>query len=249
MGWVRLDDAFYDHEGFAALELGAWGLWVWSLAWANRNLTDGKIPKAVIERMDPAGTAAGALITAGRWHDHDEHIVVHDYLDYQPSAAQVKVKRERERSRWQRRGTRDATPPESAEHSPDPPPKLRGNSAATPRASQPQPQEPPTPDEPAPQGFTRQQRAAVFAVLIALFGPATTAVRKSFYGKAVTGLLEAGATPQEAERRGRNLLAKNWDDCTPQALLKHWDTLNTNGHRSRAEAATDFTDSLSRGKL
>lgn len=131
MGWVRVSDDFYDHHGHAPLELAAWGLWVWSLAWSNRNLTDGEVPWATVKRMDPDGDASGALIDAGRWIDKGDCIAIHDYLEYQPSAEQIRKKREKERERWHRRGS-------------DPPPDaLRDDSAAesdaTPRVSQPQP--------------------------------------------------------------------------------------------------------------
>lgn len=80
MGWVRVSDDFYDHPAHVDLDLSAWGLWLWSLAWANRNLTDGVLPLAAVRRMDPDGTASGALITAGRWVELDDgRVRVHDF--------------------------------------------------------------------------------------------------------------------------------------------------------------------------
>lgn len=116
MGWVRIDDAFYDHPAHAGLELAAWGLWTWSLAWSNRNLSDGAIPKTVVKRMDPDGEATGALINSGRWLDNGEGVAVHDYLEWQPSKEQILSKRERERQR--NRGRTAATPPGAAEELP-----------------------------------------------------------------------------------------------------------------------------------
>ena len=136
MGWVRIDDSFYDHPAMVDLDLDAWGLWTWALAWCNRNLTDGRLPNAVIKRMDPDGTASGALIGAGRWLQEDGCVLVKDYLDYQPSAEQIRSKRDKERERWQRRaGSNPAAIPSA--------PTPRGvapPSASTPLASQPQPQ-------------------------------------------------------------------------------------------------------------
>jgi hypothetical protein len=127
MGWVRVSDDFYDHPAHAVLGLEEWGLWLWSLAWANRNLTDGAIPMLVVKRMDPDGDATGALIEAGRWDHLDDRVEIHDYLEFQPSAQQIRAKREKERERFQRRSA--ATPRGE-----------RADSAATPPASQPQPQ-------------------------------------------------------------------------------------------------------------
>lgn len=144
MGWVRVDDAFYDHPAHAGLTLEAWGLWLWGLAWSNRNLSDGSIPTAAIERMDPDGMASGALISSGRWHQDGDVVLIHDYLAYQPSAESVRSKRVKERERWQRRADSTDTPPAPHDDSAQTPPRRdRGGSAeehATPRSSQPQPQ-------------------------------------------------------------------------------------------------------------
>jgi hypothetical protein len=129
VGWVRDSDDFYDHPKLADLDLAAWGLRAWGTAWANRNLSDGVVPYSIVKRMDPDGMASGALIDAGVWHLEDGCIRIHDYLDYQPSAEQVRSKREKERERWQRRASSEP-----------PPPQLRAEYAATPTASQPQPQ-------------------------------------------------------------------------------------------------------------
>ena len=136
MGWVRIDDSFYEHPAMISLELHAWGLWTWSLAFCNRNLTDGRVPLAAIRRMDPDGTASGALIEAGRWLQEDGEVVVKDYLDYQPSAEQIRSKRDKERERWQRR----ASSPAAAIPSAPTPRGVAPPSASTPPASQPQPQ-------------------------------------------------------------------------------------------------------------
>lgn len=141
MGWVRIDDSFYDHPGHAGLDLAAWGLWAWSLAWSNRNLTDGHIPLAVVKRMDPVGDATGALIASSRWDLADEVVVVHDFLEYQPSAEQIREKRERERVRWQRRGGRKPSPDGEPEDSETTPRGVDAEHEETPPASQPQPQD------------------------------------------------------------------------------------------------------------
>lgn len=78
----------------------------------------------------------------------------------------------------------------------------------------------------------KKRRDELFDSLTAVFGPATTPQRRSFYGKTVTALLETpGATPAEVVRRGKALLAKRWDDAGPGALLKHWDALKAKPDR------------------
>lgn len=91
MGWVRIDDSFYDHPAMVDLDLAHWGLWAWSLAFSNRNLTDGRISLAAVKRMDPDGELTQALIDAGRWHLlPDAAIEINDYLDYQRSSEQIR---------------------------------------------------------------------------------------------------------------------------------------------------------------
>lgn len=94
MPWVRLEDDFYDHPKMAAAgPLGiAW--WVTGLAYSNRNLTDGRIPRPVARRLLDLdglgwhmwmGELSGGgedvepdaliqhLIDAGLWHDSKTH--------------------------------------------------------------------------------------------------------------------------------------------------------------------------------
>lgn len=112
MGWVRISDDFYDHDRFS--EVGALGIAVWlvGLAYCNRNLTNGKIPRVAANRLlfieglgIYTGTMSGRdaevtdgiaeLVDAGLWLDEGKFYTVRDYLDYQPSADEVKDQREK----------------------------------------------------------------------------------------------------------------------------------------------------------
>ena len=112
MGWVRVSDDFYDHERFG--EVGPLGIAVWliGLAYCNRNLTNGKIPRAAAHRLlfiDGLGIYTGTmsgrdaevtdgideLVHAGLWIAEAKNYTVRDYLDYQPSADEVKDQREK----------------------------------------------------------------------------------------------------------------------------------------------------------
>lgn len=46
MGWVRVSDDFYDHPKFVAAGPLGVALWLTGMAYCNRNLTDGYIPKS-----------------------------------------------------------------------------------------------------------------------------------------------------------------------------------------------------------
>lgn len=121
MGWVRISDDFYDHEKFQALTVLGDSVWIRGLAYANRNLTDGMIPaRAARGLVDTSrlgiytGTHSGRdatpqdgideLVAADLWHDEGHgctdcaqpgpgRFVIHDYLRYQPSRADVEERR------------------------------------------------------------------------------------------------------------------------------------------------------------
>ena len=120
MPWVRLDEDFASHP--KVLEAGPLGmaLQVAALCYANRHLTDGRIPRAAARSLlDFEGIAVidgmvgndveadyviGCLLEAGLWHgvDHDcetcpqveRGYIIHDYLEQQPSRDEVLAKRE-----------------------------------------------------------------------------------------------------------------------------------------------------------
>jgi hypothetical protein len=107
--WVRLADDFYDHPKVIAAGAPAGWLWACSLAYANRYLTDGFIPSAVVRRLvdadDPQRLAA-RLVDCGLWERADGGYQIHDFAEYQPSSDAVRAERERnaERARtWRER--------------------------------------------------------------------------------------------------------------------------------------------------
>ncbi len=131
MAWVKLDDGFPDHWKLAELgpyaPLCGW-LYVCGLAYCNRQLTDGRIPKTHIKRLagfdhlsietgEIAGMAsfgasigpdliADMLVRAGLWEDGGTHYQVHDYLTYQPSRESVLAERAKtiaRQARWKER--------------------------------------------------------------------------------------------------------------------------------------------------
>lgn len=156
MGWVRLSDDFYDHRKFQSLTGLAIAAWVTGLAYCNRNLTDGHIPRRAAMRIvntDDAYDQHGEpvywvavvdeLVSAGLWvEDGDGDYRVHDYLSYQWSAEKIKTERAKttERVKTWRNGQRnavtnavtnaDVTPPVTGgvTHTPNPTPKPKEQS-------------------------------------------------------------------------------------------------------------------------
>jgi hypothetical protein len=120
MSWVRLDDDFFDNpklaENGSFAPMCGWQF-VCILGYCNRYLTDGRIPKAKAHALvawEHVGVVTGGspglfgvghdleglelcelLCASGHLEEFDEWTyVVHDYLDYQPSRAQVMADRE-----------------------------------------------------------------------------------------------------------------------------------------------------------
>jgi len=103
MSWMRLHDSFYSHPKVFRLSPLAFRLWVTAIAYCNRNHTDGFIPKAILPsllqcpvRRKVRGRAIDELLEArspyaGLWELDEEHggYRVHDFLDWNPSRAEV----------------------------------------------------------------------------------------------------------------------------------------------------------------
>lgn len=118
MAWVRLDDSFAEHPKLARAGPLAMAMQVAALCYANRNLTDGFVPRAVAPLLlnldglylafPEAGSLLGgeeplavswqavaeSLVRAGLWEEEKGGYRIHDYLNYQPSREAVMRARE-----------------------------------------------------------------------------------------------------------------------------------------------------------
>jgi hypothetical protein len=109
--WARLDDELLDHPkvSIAGRALGkngrviAIGFYAMSLMWSNKHLSDGVLPEAVLEGfsvyvVNPLAVA-DALAQAGLFDKHEGGYRIHDFKDFNPSAAAIKRKRREDRER------------------------------------------------------------------------------------------------------------------------------------------------------
>jgi hypothetical protein len=109
MPWFRIDESAIDHPKFLAISANAWRLWCEGGTYCQRHLTDGVILRAALKGFRYYSTAAlkelTTAIVPGKgplWHDEDERISVHDYLDYNDSRAEVLKAREQGKERKRR---------------------------------------------------------------------------------------------------------------------------------------------------
>lgn len=175
MSWVKIDDQFSEHpKVIQAGPLASW-LYVRSLCYTAKYLTDGFIPQSAAEHLAMfAGTSPELLeklVECSLWERVNGGYKIHDYLDYNPTGAQVKAERaaaaERMRQKRDGKSAFARTSPElrpnfsgsSASPSPSPSPIIEESSvvksekapliAATPPKSKPEAKTPKAPKPPA----------------------------------------------------------------------------------------------------
>lgn len=100
MTWLRLDDQFHRHRKVAPLSDAAFRLHVTALLECSNQLTDGRLDCVMVPILPRAPTGKALrnvtdeLVRAGLWHLDGETWILHDFLDWNPSADEVRIKRE-----------------------------------------------------------------------------------------------------------------------------------------------------------
>jgi len=112
--WARLDDSFYTHPKIRK----AWrtrasiGLHVMAISFAADHSTDGHVPPEFVEDQLPdpkeREAAVGVLLETGIWRENGNGYVIHDFLDFNPSRADLTARREADRAR--KRAEREGVP-------------------------------------------------------------------------------------------------------------------------------------------
>ncbi len=92
MAWVRLDDQFFLNPKVVALSKDATLLYLAALTYASSQQTDGALAPASVTLVrglvGAKAPAVAALVAAGLWEPDGDGYRIHDYLDYNPAAAQ-----------------------------------------------------------------------------------------------------------------------------------------------------------------
>src|SRR4030095_2650383 len=107
--WARLEDELLDHPKIsqAGRKIGkngrviAIGFYAVALMYCNRHLSDGYLAFDVVECLTSyvikPRAVADALATAGLFDKTELGYWIHDYREYNPSAAEIKRKRKADR--------------------------------------------------------------------------------------------------------------------------------------------------------
>jgi hypothetical protein len=101
MAWIKLDDQWMDHPKIIRAGRDARDMWLASITWCAKHLTDGIFPSellpclAVMAGVDVANcqTFARTLLDVCLWEARENAYCIHDYLDYNPPKEQVEANR------------------------------------------------------------------------------------------------------------------------------------------------------------
>lgn len=106
MGWVKIDDQLHGHPKVSAAwqtSHAAVGLHLLALSYCSSYLTDGLVPASFVTEKMPEkkvrDRAVPALTDSGMWEAVDGGWLIHGYLDYNPSRAEVEARRLKDSNR------------------------------------------------------------------------------------------------------------------------------------------------------
>jgi len=90
MTWFKVDDGLAFHAKVVLAGNAAMGLWVRAGSWVAQQLTDGYIPDQIVTTLGTRAQAK-ALENAGLWIREGNGYRFHGWLDYNPTAEEVRA--------------------------------------------------------------------------------------------------------------------------------------------------------------
>lgn len=99
MPWAGFDDKFPKHPKIIRLSDQAFRLHVSGICYVAEHLTDGLVDADMVPLLMPRYRPRylTELVERAIWVQHGQVYVIHDYLDWNPSRAQVEERREQKR--------------------------------------------------------------------------------------------------------------------------------------------------------
>jgi len=105
---ARLDTGWHAHPKILRLGWAAMGLHCWSISYSDYHRTDGFVPTGVWPALPGTPGAVKSLVTTGLWEPVAGGYMVHDYLDYNRSRADIEALEQSRRSAGQAGGAAKA---------------------------------------------------------------------------------------------------------------------------------------------
>ncbi|MCT1491339.1 hypothetical protein M3G47_01330 [Corynebacterium sanguinis] len=103
MPWFRVDDQLDANKKVKSIprrtRAKALGLWVQAGAWCARELTDGHVPKYMLEDFAVTPAVAQALVDAGMWEKVKDGWNFVNWSEFNPSSTDVRASRDAARKR------------------------------------------------------------------------------------------------------------------------------------------------------
>ena len=95
MAWLKIDDRVRTHPKI--VEAGPVAAWFWfcGICYCREHLTDGLIADKMLPTLVPGVPSwkrpADVLVAAGLWHREERGYRVHDFLEWNPSRAEIEA--------------------------------------------------------------------------------------------------------------------------------------------------------------
>ena len=116
MSWAKIDDLLPHHRKLVRATSDApavFGLYVASICYCQRHLTDGQIPREALALLlpgcpRPPSRLVKQLVKLRLWEEEKHGWSVHDYLDHNDDAKTIMARRKAEtarKARWRHGGT------------------------------------------------------------------------------------------------------------------------------------------------
>lgn len=140
MAWIRLDDQIAHHPKFTKVSPSACWLYVAAIGFSQKYLTDGFLTFQSLSTLSHVrfpSKLAQQLIRVGLWRRGKDGYYIHDYLEFNESAQQVKARKREDRLRKSARNPigiqSDSTAPRGRDPIPSHPKEEKIRAVASPQ--------------------------------------------------------------------------------------------------------------------
>jgi len=97
MAWFKVDDGFYSSRKVLSIprtrRFSALGLWTACGAWTMKELTDGFVPREIVDELGGTESEINDLLSSKLWIEAEGGFRFWDWEDYQPSKEEIMAKR------------------------------------------------------------------------------------------------------------------------------------------------------------